>query len=121
MRRLFRNPRRSIGSVRAAAIGTLPANWSTGVVPIPHQDVFLDKVGTVVSSGTVNISSLAVSAGVTLNVTGGSFTIPTSAAGKPLANAGIISIGSGATMTVGDAAHAGAVVNTNMCKSMAAR
>jgi Ca2+-binding RTX toxin-like protein len=89
------------------------ANWSTGVVPIPHQDVFLNKVGTVVSSGTVNISSLAVSAGVTLNITGGSFSIPTSAAGKPLANAGIISIGSGATMTVGDAAHAGDVVNSN--------
>ena len=87
------------------------ANWSTGVVPIPHQDVFLDKVGTVVSSGTVNISSLAVSAGVTLTITGGSFAIPTSATGKPLSNAGVISIGTGATMTVGDAAVAGAVVN----------
>jgi Ca2+-binding RTX toxin-like protein len=89
------------------------ANWSTGVVPVPHQDIFLDKAGTVVSSGAVNISSLAVSAGVTLNIAGGSITIPTSAAGKPLANAGVISIGAGATMAVGDAAHAGDVVNTN--------
>ncbi|OYX80753.1 MAG: hypothetical protein B7Y77_00125, partial [Bradyrhizobium sp. 35-63-5] len=92
----------------------IAANWSTGSVPIPHQDVFIDTAGTVVSSGAVDIASLAISAGAILDITGGSFVIQTSAVGKPLANDGTIVVSGGGALTVGDAANAGVVVNSNL-------
>ncbi|MBI1204120.1 MAG: hypothetical protein GC182_16585, partial [Rhodopseudomonas sp.] len=90
------------------------ANWSTGAVPIPHQDVFIDTAGTVISSGAVDIASLAISAGAILDITGGTFTIETSAVGQPLANDGTIVVSGGGALSVGDAANAGVVVNSNL-------
>ena len=86
---------------------SVPGNWNTGQVPIPHQDVFLDKVGSFASSGAVDIASLEISVGVTLNITGGNFSIETSANDKPLSNAGTIVIGAGATLVVGVSGFAG--------------
>ncbi|MGH6683417.1 MAG: hypothetical protein ACRECA_05745, partial [Pseudolabrys sp.] len=89
-----------------------PGNWSTGKVPIPHQDVFIDTAVSITSSGTVNIASLAVSSGATLEITGGNFSIPTSTNARPLSNAGTISIDAGAALVVGETGLVGAVINS---------
>ena len=94
----------------------VPANWSTGAVPIPSQDVLIGAPAArhyvVTTSTDVSIDSLLVGAGVTLNITGDLFSL-TNADSDPLSNAGIIVIGIGAELEVGEADFHGTVVNTN--------
>ena len=92
----------------------VPGNWSTGAVPIPSQDILIDAPGTysVTSATNVSIDSLLAASGVTLNITGGTFSL-TTADSQPLSNAGTIVIGAGAELDVGEAAFAPkSVVNT---------
>ena len=89
-------------------------NWSTGAVPIPHQDVVIDLGGNydIFSSSSVSIDSLLISnAGVTLHITGGSFSLTTADA-APLSNAGNVVVGSGAHLTIGQPAFANSVLNS---------
>ena len=88
------------------------SNWSTGAVPIPFQDVILPAGSYVVtSSADVFIDSVLVGSGVTLQISGGDFSL-TTANDEPLSNAGTIIVGMGARLDVGDATFAGVVVNT---------
>ena len=92
-----------------------PANWSTGAVPIPFQDVIIDLAGNYVitSANGVSIDSLlfSVSSGVTLHITGGTFSL-TTADSAPLSNAGTIMVGSGGKLEIGQSAFLNSVTNT---------
>ena len=92
----------------------IPANWSTGAVPIKFQDVIIDAPGTytITSSIGVLIDSLLVISGATLDINGGTFSI-TTANISPLSNAGTILIENGAVLSVaGQAASPLSAVNT---------
>ncbi len=90
------------------------ANWGGGVVPVATDNVAIDAAGnnyTVTSTADETVNSLAVASGVTLDVTGGIFTIlnGTNAGG----NAGTIEVDSGGQVVLmGDTINTGTLEAT---------
>ena len=94
-----------IGSNNPASNGgdwSEAAKWSTGAVPNPTDNVFIDAPGTytVTSNAPVSIHFLSVSSNAKLNITNSSTFSLTSASDTSLSNAGEITINTGSKLLV---------------------
>jgi hypothetical protein len=89
------------------------ANWSTGVKPLPTQDVVIAASTTgvvdVTSSTDISLNSLRLDAATTLEIAGGQFKI-NAADNDPFSNSGTVKIENGASFTVGNTQHPGQLI-----------
>src|ERR1700683_3249878 len=79
------------------------SDWNGGVVPGSSDDAILDAAGgkayTVTSTGNQTVRGVETAADATLAVSGGTFTATNGTDGE--ANAGVIAVSGGATLTLG--------------------
>jgi hypothetical protein len=92
------------------------SNWSTGTVPVSSSIANINAAGTgtytVTSSGSPTVLAITTIPAATLDVTGGNFT---ALAGTGTgANAGNITVESGATLTVGGTVKNSGIITLNI-------
>jgi len=106
------------------------SNWSTGVKPLPTQDVVIESLAptrlvvdvtstTDISLNSLRLDASATNSSVTLHIAGGHFSI-NAADNDPFSNKkGTVQIENGASFTVGNAQHPGQlIVNSGVIEAI---